>query len=157
MSEYVVWHESVVHKLSSEVGLKKGCPLKPVSIVARMVDKVCMKIGQRAAVYGGGPIGQPVPQCVERFGVTSPTMIEPVPERRGTIARYGAELTIDPPSENVVGRLMEITWGPGSDVVIDCSGSVRAVSLLPQIVAEGRLVEYGFMYPNDLEIPVNLY
>ena len=56
------------------------------------------KIGQRVAVCGGGPIGQLVLQCVKRFGATSLTMIEPVRERRGTAARYGAEFTIDPSS-----------------------------------------------------------
>ncbi|WP_195416156.1 zinc-dependent alcohol dehydrogenase [Enterocloster citroniae] len=157
MSEYVVWHESMVHKLPPEVGLKKGCLLEPVSIAVRMVDKACIKIGQRVAVCGGGPIGQLVLQCVKRFGATSLTMIEPVRERRGTAARYGAEFTIDPSSEDVVGRSMEITRGLGFDVVIDCSGSARAVGLLPQIAAKGGLVEYGSMYPDDFEMPVNLY
>lgn len=157
MSEYVVWHESMVYKLPSGVGLKKGCLLEPVSIAVRMIDKANIKIGQRAAVCGGGPIGQLVLQCLKRFGATSLTMIEPVKEKREFAVKYGADYTIDPSLEDVESRAMEITGGLGYDAVIDCSGSVKAVNILPLIAAKGGIVEYGSMYPDNYEMPVNLY
>ena len=50
----------------------------------------------------------------------------------------------------------EITGGRGYDVVIDASGSVRAVKGLLDIAAKGGTVVYGAMYPEHFEMPLNL-
>ena len=54
-------------------------------------------------------------------------MIEPIAERREMALRHGAEFVIDPVAENQYERADEITDGRGYDVVIDASGSPRAV------------------------------
>lgn len=157
MAQYAVWHESMVHKLPDGVGLKKGCLLEPISIAVRMVEKAGLKLGQRVAVCGGGPIGQLVIQCVSRFGATALTLIEPVAERRECAVRFGAAYTVDPTVENVRKRALEITGNLGYDAVIDCSGSGKAAGILPDIMAKGGTVVYGSMYPEQFELPVNLY
>src|SRR5690606_5987544 len=49
-----------------------------------------------------------------------------------------------------------ITGGHGYDVVIDASGSPRAVGGLLDIAARGATVIYGAMYPADFAMPLNL-
>lgn len=157
MSEYIVWHESQVYRLPDTVSLKKGCLLEPVSIAVRLMDKISMKIGQRVAICGGGPIGLLAVQAVKMMGATSLTLIEPIAERRTLAEKYGAEHTIDPTAQDVAAEAMRLTDGKGYDVVIDCSGSVRAVGTLPQITARGGELIYAAMYPNTYEMPLNLY
>jgi (R,R)-butanediol dehydrogenase/meso-butanediol dehydrogenase/diacetyl reductase/L-iditol 2-dehydrogenase len=157
MSEYIVWHESQIYKLPDNVSLKKGCLLEPVSIAVRMMDKVEMKIGQRVAICGGGPIGLLGLQAIKMYGASALTLIEPIAERRDLAIKFGADHVIDPIKENVVEASMEITDGRGFDVVIDCSGSPKAVGALSQITARGGKLIYGAMYPNDFEMPFNLY
>lgn len=157
MSEYIVWHESQVYKLPDNVSLKKGCLLEPVSIAVRMMDKVEMKIGQRVAICGGGPIGLLGLQAIHMYGASALTLIEPIAERRELALKYGAEYVIDPINQNVLEESMKITEGKGFDVVIDCSGSPKAVGQLAEITAKGGKLIYGAMYPNDFEMPYNLY
>lgn len=157
MSEYIVWHESQVYKLPDNVSLKQGCLLEPVSIAVRCMDKVEMKLGQRVAICGGGPIGLLVLQAIKMMGATYLTLIEPIAARRELALKYGAENVIDPSSGSVVEEAMKITGNRGYDVVIDCSGSVRAVEALPEITARGGKLIYAAMYPNEYEMPLNLY
>ena len=157
MSEYITWHESQVYKLPDNVSLKMGCLLEPLSVAVRAADKIGPKIGQRIAICGGGPIGLLILQSVKMMGAVDLTLIEPIAERRALAKKFGADCVVDPTAQDVVKTAMDITAGLGYDVVIDCSGSVRAVGALPEITAKGGMLMYAAMYPNDFEMPLNLY
>jgi len=157
MSEYITWHESQVYKLPDNISLKKGCLLEPVSVAVRVIDKLGPMLGQRVAISGGGPIGLLVTQTIKMMGATKLTLIEPIAERRALAVKFGAEYTIDPSAQDVIKAGLELTSGLGYDTVIDCSGSVHAVGALPVITAKGGTLMYAAMYPNDFEMPLNLY
>ncbi|GGH36933.1 zinc-dependent alcohol dehydrogenase [Microbacterium album] len=156
MAETITWHESQVYRLPDDVSLLKGCLLEPTSVAVRIVDKARIRVGDRVAICGGGPIGQLALQVVRRHGATSLTLIEPIAGRRDMALRHGAEFVIDPTAEDQGQRAAEITAGRGYDVVIDASGSPRAVRGLLDLAAKGGTVVYGAMYPEDYEMPLNL-
>ena len=115
-----------------------------------------MKVGMCVCVCGGGPVGLLALQTFSLYGATSLTMIEPLADRRELATKLGAKYLIDPVSEDVVQRAMELTGGRGYDVVLDCSGSVHAATSLPDITAKCGMLIYGAQYPNDYEMPFNL-
>ncbi|MGP6204869.1 zinc-dependent alcohol dehydrogenase [Microbacterium sp. F2] len=156
MAETITWHESQLYKLPDSVSLLKGCLLEPTSVAVRIADKTRIRVGDRVAIVGGGPIGQLTLQVMRMAGATSLTMIEPIAERRAMAARHGAEFVIDPVAEDQFARTDEITDGRGYDVVIDASGSTRAVKGILDIAAKGGTVVYGAMYPAQFEMPLNL-
>lgn len=156
MAETIVWHESQVYKLPDGVSLKKGALLEPVSVALRMVDKTRIRAGDRVLICGGGPIGQFVMQLLARHGATSLTMIEPIAERREMALRHGAEHVIDPFTEDQQARVDEITDGRGYDIVVDASGSPKAVEGLLSLAAQGGLVLFGATYPMEYALPLNL-
>ncbi|SFR85981.1 L-iditol 2-dehydrogenase [Microbacterium sp. cf046] len=156
MAETVTWHESQVYTLPDDVSLLKGCLLEPTSVAVRIADKTHIKVGDRVAICGGGPIGQLALQVMKMNGATSLTLIEPIAERREMALRHGADAVIDPIVEDQYARADELTGGRGFDVVIDASGSPRAVRGLLDLAAKGATVIYGAMYPHDFEMPLNL-
>jgi len=156
MAETVTWHESQVYRLPDDVSLLKGCLLEPTSVAVRIADKTNIKVGDRVAICGGGPIGQLALQVLKMHGATSLTLIEPIADRREMALRHGAEHVIDPVAEDQQARADEITGGRGYDVVVDASGSPRAVRGLLDIAAKGATVVYGAMYPETFEMPLNL-
>jgi len=157
MSEFIVWNEAQVYKLPDDVSLKEGCMLEPISIATRIMDKIHMKIGQRVAICGGGPIGLLALQAVKMMGAVALTLIEPVAARRELAVKYGADYTIDPVNQDQQKETDRITGGLGYDVVIDCSGSVHATEGLLPITAKGGTLLYAAMYPGDYEMPLNLF
>ena len=156
MAETITWHESQVYRLPDEISLLHGCLLEPTSVAVRIADKTRIRVGDRVAICGGGPIGQLALQVLRMYGATSLTMIEPIAERREMALRHGAQFVIDPVGEDQYARADEITDGRGYDVVIDASGSPRAVRGLLDIAAKGATVVYGAMYPESFEMPLNL-
>lgn len=156
MAETVTWHESQVYRLPDSVSLLEGCLLEPTSVAVRIADKTRISVGDRVAVCGGGPIGQLALQVLRMHGATSLTLIEPIASRRTMALRHGAEHVIDPVTENQFERADDITGGRGYDVVVDASGSPRAVRGLLDIAAKGATVVYGAMYPAEYELPLNL-
>lgn len=156
MAETIVWHESQVYRLPERVSLRTGCLLEPTSVAVRIADKTRIRVGDRVAVCGGGPIGQLALQVMRRGGATSLTLIEPIAERRELALRHGAEHVIDPTSDDLAEAARTITDARGYDIVIDASGSPRAVGGLLDIAAHGGTVVYGAMYPERFELPLNL-
>lgn len=156
MAETVTWHESQVYRLPEDVSLLKGCLLEPTSVAVRIADKTRVRVGDRVAICGGGPIGQLALQVMKMHGATSLTMIEPIADRRHMALRHGAAHVVDPLGEDQRARADEITAGRGYDVVIDASGSTHAVRGLLDIAAKGGTVVYGAMYPESFELPLNL-
>lgn len=156
MAETIVWHESQVHVLPDNVSLRTGCLLEPVSVAVRIADKTRIRIGDRVLICGGGPIGQLALQVMRRGGATSLTLSEPIAERREMALRHGAEHVIDPVNDDLKAEADRITGGKGFDVVIDASGSPRAVPGLLDVAARGGTVVYGAMYPETFEMPLNL-
>jgi (R,R)-butanediol dehydrogenase/meso-butanediol dehydrogenase/diacetyl reductase/L-iditol 2-dehydrogenase len=156
MSETLTWHMSQVYRLPDDVTLLKGALLEPISVAVRIADKTHIRIGDRVAICGGGPIGQLALQLMNMYGATDLTLIEPIADRREIALQNGAVHVIDPTTEDQQARCDEITEGRGFDVVIDASGSPRAVRGLLDIATRGGTVVYGAMYPHDFEMPLNL-
>ncbi len=157
MAEYLVWHESQVWKIPDSVSLEEACLLEPVSIAVRILDKAKMKIGQRVAISGGGPIGLLTLQMLRMFGATSLTLIEPIKERQVLAQELGAEYIIDPIAEDVGEQAKKITDNRGYDLVIEASGSPKAANAACDIAAKGGTVLYIAMFPKHYEMPFNLY
>lgn len=156
MAETVTWHESQVYRLPQNVSLLAGCLLEPTSVAVRIADKTQIRVGERVAICGGGPIGQLALQLMHRFGATDLTMIEPIADRRDLARATGAQHLIDPLTQDQHAEAERITAGHGFDVVIDASGATQAVAGLLDIAAPGARVVYGAMYPAAFEMPLNL-
>jgi (R,R)-butanediol dehydrogenase/meso-butanediol dehydrogenase/diacetyl reductase/L-iditol 2-dehydrogenase len=157
MAEYIKWNEAQVVKLPDDVSLKKGCLLEPVSVGVRVMDKTNMRIGQRAAVSGGGPIGLIVLQMLKMYGASALTMIEPVAQRRDLAKKFGADFVVDPVAQNAEAEGLKITGGLGYDLVAEVSGAANAAESMLRIAAKGGTLIYVAMYPNSYTLPLNLY
>jgi threonine dehydrogenase-like Zn-dependent dehydrogenase len=156
MAEYVVWHECQVWKVPDEIPLEQACLLEPLSVVVRIADKSNMKVGQRVAIFGAGPIGLLAVQVMKMFGATALTLIEPVANRRALGESFGAEYVLDPSAVDVPERAKAITEGRGFDLVVEASGAPEAAVSSYEIAAPGATVLYISGYPEGYEMPVPL-
>jgi (R,R)-butanediol dehydrogenase/meso-butanediol dehydrogenase/diacetyl reductase/L-iditol 2-dehydrogenase len=155
MSEYVVWHENQVYKLPDNISLRTGCLLEPLSIAVRVTDRAGIKVGERVAIQGGGPIGLLILQMMKKRAATSLTLIEPIAARRELAKRFGADYVIDPATQDVVAECNKITKGLGYDCIVEASGFIPAAKIPIEIAANLGTLMYISMFDNNYEMPIN--
>jgi threonine 3-dehydrogenase len=89
------------------------------------------------AVIGCGPIGLFAVGIARALGAWKVIAIEPNDERRALAAKMGADLLVDPKSEDPVAVVLEATDDNGAEVVLEMSGNATAIDQGTRMVARG--------------------
>ena len=155
MSEYAVWNENQVYKIPDSIPLRTACLLEPLSIAVRVTDKANIRVGERVAIQGGGPIGLLILQMMKKRTATSLTLIEPIAARRDLAKRFGADHIIDPNSQDVIAECLKITNNLGYDCVVEASGFIPAAKIPIAIAANEATLMYISMFDKDYEMPIS--
>lgn len=157
MSQYVCWHMTQIYKLPEGVDLLDACMVEPMSVAVNAVEKAELSTGSRVAIFGGGGIGLMMVQIAKMAGASTVTVIEPVEEKREIALTVGADYVINPMTEDVKARAMEITGNMGFDAVLESSGASAAARTAIDITVVGGNVIYFSMYNPSFEMPVSLF
>jgi threonine dehydrogenase-like Zn-dependent dehydrogenase len=88
--------------------------------------------GDKAVVFGGGPIGLAGVALLKRAGASLVILSEPSARRAELGRKMGADRVIDPRSVDVAEAILEMTRGEGAKVYYEASGAPEAV--LPEMV-----------------------
>ena len=121
-----------LRRLPDEVSLLEGAWAEPIAIALRSVSRSGFKVGRRAVVIGSGPIGLLVTMLLRHAGASSITVLEPSEMRRDKAAEVGADLTIDPLTDDpatIFGSSL-----PRPDFVFECSAASSALSAAVEII-----------------------
>jgi threonine dehydrogenase-like Zn-dependent dehydrogenase len=114
---------------------------EPLSTVVNGVRLADVFPGETAAVIGAGPIGLMFTALLKLAGVTV-VVLEPTESRASLARTMGADIAIDPASEDPVARTREATGGLGADIVVDAVGS-QLPTALDLVRKGGRIVLFG--------------
>jgi len=137
--EMAVLPESVSNEAAVMVSLTG------VAMVA--VNDAAIHIGDVVAVFGGGVVGQLAAQLCRLRGARRVFVVEPMPERRKIAADNGM-IGVDP-TEDLPGlTLRRLNDGRPPDVIVECSGSTRALAQAVQAANVGGTVIAAGMYPD---------
>ena len=96
--------------------------------------------GGSVLVMGGGAIGLAAVKILNILGFYPVALSEPQPMKREMGGRFGADVLIDPLSENIRARSFEATNGVGFETILECSGIGENVSLAMELAANGARV-----------------
>jgi threonine 3-dehydrogenase len=88
-------------------------------------------------VVGCGPIGLFALAIARAAGASRVIGIEPNEFRRDLAKRMGADLVIDPSSDDPVAAVLEATKGHGAPVVVEMSGNASAIDQGTRMLARG--------------------
>ena len=138
MAPYVSIPVAVLHRLPDGVTTRQGAWVEPLAVALRVVRVAEFRVGGSAVVLGAGPIGLLTLQVLRRAGASHIAVVEPSSLRRETATRLGADLTIDPRSEDP----HELFGGhlPAPDYVFECAGIPTGVATAAAIVRPGGCV-----------------
>jgi len=154
-AEYAVYKESAIFPLADDISFERGALLEPLTVALHVTDLAGIKTGSSVAISGGGTIGLLTIQMAVRSGAAPLMVSEPVAGKRELALRFGADAAVDPMSDDLVARGMELTQGRGFDTVIEASGNLRAATQALELVGKRGTVVWAGVYPDEATIPVN--
>ena len=121
-AEYVVMEEWEPVPIPDGVSDEAAALCEPCAVAVRAVRISQLKLGDTAAILGAGPIGLFCIQTARAAGASSVFVSEPVSIRREAALNVGADAALDPTSEDVVTRIVDMTDGLGPHIVYDSAG-----------------------------------
>lgn len=131
-----------------------GCGIQ-TGAGAVMKSMNCVKESS-LVVLGGGPVGLAAVMGAVIQGCSTIIVVEPVENRRTTATRLGATHVIDPISENVTHRIMEIT-ADGIDYIFDTTGRTEVITAAIDAAAQNATVGLvGVPADFSVNLPLNI-
>lgn len=120
-SEYTMVDEKMVHKMPEGLSFEQGALVEPAAVALHSVRLSKIKAGDKAAVFGTGPIGLLVIEALRAAGASEIYAVELSEERAAKALELGASAVINPQNEDPVARIHELTNG-GVDVAFEVTG-----------------------------------
>ena len=119
-SEYAAVPEVMIHKIPESVSFEQGALVEPSAVALHAVRSSKMKVGDKAVVFGTGPIGLLVIEALKASGASEIYAVELSEERKKKAAEMGA-IVIDPKQYDAVEEIHKRTNG-GVDVSFEVTG-----------------------------------
>lgn len=153
-TRYVIVPRQSIYRIDPKVPATIAALAEPLSCVVNASEKLNVQPGQFVVILGAGPIGLLFTMMMKAGGASKIIVSEPASFRRQAALECGADMVIDPSSEDlelVVSREM----GKGPDICIEAVGP-----LLPQAVrlvrAGGKVLQFGHDETANPELPVGV-
>lgn len=119
-SEFAAVPEVMIHKIPESVSYEQGALVEPSAVALHAVRSSKLKVGDKAAVFGTGPIGLLVIEALKASGASEIYAVELSEERKQKAAELGA-IVIDPKQYDAVEEIHKRTNG-GVEVSFEVTG-----------------------------------
>lgn len=125
-AEYVKIPERIVrlntHIIPDHVTFREAALLEPLACVVHGIELANIQYGDKVVIIGAGPIGLMHLQLAKRKGCGVAIVTDLSDNRLQTAKELGANVIVNAGKEDQVEKVMELTDGRGSDVVIEAVG-----------------------------------
>ncbi len=154
---YVLLPASLLHVIPEGVSMDAAALMEPTAVAAHAVSPPCgIDEGDVVVVLGPGAIGLLCGEIALALGaarvVIAGTCVD-ADSRFPLAKRLGME-PVNVETEDLQAKVVEATDGLGADVVVEASGSPRAVQMLEQLARRaGRVSVVGITGRDSIEIP----
>ena len=146
-----------VVKLPEQVSFAEGALIEPLACCIRGLENAGTGINDIVLIVGAGPIGLMHLQLSKIAGARKVIISEPILSRREKAAKLGADLVVDPTTENLQQIVMQETDGLGVDVIVVAIGVPQIVNSTIKLCRKGGTVNLfaGFAGTGECTIEVN--
>jgi len=142
-------------KVPAGLDWRSAVCIDPADFAMAAVRDGGVRVGDAVAVFGMGAIGLMCVQLCRLSGAHPVIAVDPLAIRRTAAAGCGADLVLDPASDDAALEIRRATGKRGADVVIEYSGNVRAMQESIRACAYGGNVVAGAFpppYPEGLDL-----
>lgn len=148
-AEYCVVPTSQVYRIPDEMTFDQAAMAEPVACCIHGIDMCEIHPGDTVAIFGAGMIGLIMLQLAKLSGAATLISIEPIAEKREIARKLGADLTIDPFTENV-SEVLKQNGITRVNTVIECVGRTGTIQQAIEIAGPKAVVMmFGLTKPDD--------
>jgi L-iditol 2-dehydrogenase len=146
-----------VFPMPKGLSFEKAALAEPLACVMNGQDRVGVNVGDVVAVLGAGPIGILHVKLARLAGARIIVVSEPNPLRREAALEAGADIAVDPITEDLLSQIRAVSEGLGANVAIAAIGVPALVNDAIRIVRNrGRVSLFaGFSKGVQAELDVN--
>ncbi|WYQ54252.1 zinc-binding dehydrogenase [Bacillus sp. FSL W7-1282] len=155
-AEYVLAREESLHLLPDNVDFRSAAMTEPLACTHHALAKTTINAGDLCVVIGPGPIGLLAAQAAKSKGAkVLITGLNHDKVRLEKARALGIDYVVNGEETNVGEVVNELTNGYGADVVVECSGAVKAANQgLKLLRKKGQYSQVGIFATS--EIPFDL-
>ena len=153
-TEYIAIPEIVVWENDPSIPKEFASVQEPMG---NAVDTVLAEdvAGKSVAILGAGPIGLFAVGVARVSGATTIFTTDLNDYRLKLATKMGANFVLNPSRNDVTAEILEHTHGNGVDVVLEMSGSQKALQQGLQIIAPAGRISLLGVYDNDVTLNLN--
>ena len=148
-AEYVCVPVSQAYKFPDGVSYEQAAMTEPLACCVHGIDMCNIHPGDTVAVIGGGMIGMLMLQLARISGASKLIMIEPVASKREASKALGADICIDPITQNT----KDVIFNNGIDrisTVIECVGKIATINQAIEIAGnKSTVMMFGLTAPQE--------
>ncbi len=152
-AEYCAVDERQVYHLGGQTSFEQGAMAEPVACCLHGIDMCGIQPGHQVVIIGGGMIGLLMLQLAKLAGAAKAALIEPVEAKREVGRRMGADVCIDPLTQDVKKEL-EAAGMTRVRTVIECVGRASTIEQAIEIAGNKAVVMMFGLTKPDEEIQV---
>ena len=131
-------------RLPDSVTFEQACVARLAQISMQGVRLAKVRLGEHAAVFGQGVIGQLARQIVAVDGAATTIAVDLVDSRLDVARRDGATHTVNASRQDLAAAIAEATGGHGLDVAIEATGNPNVINDALGAAADlGRVILLG--------------
>ena len=132
------------YRVPENVQPEHAALIEPLACAIHAVERGQIQLGDVVVIAGLGPIGMCMLQIARLKSPGLLVGLDLQPSRLALARELGADLTMNPAHDDVVGEVLRLTEGYGCDVYIEASGAGPAVPQgLEMIRKLGTFVEFS--------------
>lgn len=157
MAKFICYPEKLLHRMPEGMTFDQGALVEPTAnAVTDVIERARITAGDFAVVIGPGPIGLLAAMVARAAGAREVVVIG-TPADAALRLKKAQELgfiTVNLGEANPVDVVMSLTGGIGADLVIECSGSPRAIPGTIDLVRKlGKICVIGLTGNRPVEVP----
>lgn len=139
------------------IDFEEAATIESAAIVTHGIRKVGLRPGDAVAVIGVGALGFFAVRLAKLSGAAPLVAVDIDPAKLEVARQAGADLCLDPRTEDVAARIRELTQGRGADLVLETAGNNSGRELAIDCVCkQGTIVVYGSAH-HDVVFKADLF
>lgn len=151
MADLIAVPARLAYPLPEEIPSTWGAMTEPIACSVHAMDRLDPVSGLPLAIFGCGPAGAVLISLARHAGLYPIVAIDPRQDRRDLAKRVGADVVLDPSSENFRDDALDLTHGYGFSYLIDAVGSAGIIETAIEMAARrATILFFGVADPESV-------